>query len=127
MQGYWASLVSPSLLFTPDRSARHGVSQPESCRQACPLCCLLVDADGRRLGADPSLSSYEEALAAFQAERAAGKGPRVSSEDRAVIEQGPADLAEAMPSPGLRGGEGPRGFALPMPRGESMSLRCSRR
>ncbi len=74
------------------------------------------------LAAEPPLPSYREALDQFQAERAAGKGPKVSPEDRAVMDQSAADLAIAMPSAGLKVGERAPGFRLPDARGESVTL-----
>jgi peroxiredoxin len=72
--------------------------------------------------AEAPLPSYREALEAFQAERAAGKGPKVNAEDRAIMDGAAADLAAAMPNPGIQVGEVAPGFALTNARGETVRL-----
>ena len=71
---------------------------------------------------EATLPRYQHALEAFQAERAAGKGPKVTPEDRAVMEQAGTDLAVAMPSPGLKVGDRAPGFGLIDARGERVTL-----
>jgi hypothetical protein len=72
--------------------------------------------------AEAPLPSYREALEAFKAERATGKGPKVDAEDRAAMERAAADLAAAMPDPGIRVGEVAPGFALTNARGKTVRL-----
>ncbi len=71
---------------------------------------------------ESGLPSYREALEAFQAERAAGTGPKIGQEGRAAMKQAAAELAAAMPSPGLDPGERAPAFELPNARGEQISL-----
>jgi peroxiredoxin len=89
-------------------------------RLASAACLLLLGATA--VADETSLPSYRQALEAFQAERAAGKGPNVSPEDRAVMDQAGADLALSMPSPGLAVGEQAPGFSLTDARGETVTL-----
>ncbi len=87
---------------------------------ATAACILLLSTAA---GADETaLPSYQQALAAFQAERAASKGPKVSPQDRALMDQAGADLAAAMPSPGLKLGEQAPAFQLSNARGQTVSL-----
>ncbi|MGB5736168.1 MAG: peroxiredoxin-like family protein [Thiohalocapsa sp.] len=89
-------------------------------RLASAACLLLLGAAAMADAA--SLPSYKQALEAFQAERAAGNGPKVSPEDRAVMDQAGADLAAAMPRPGLAVGDQAPGFDLTDARGETVTL-----
>jgi peroxiredoxin len=71
----------------------------------------------------PPVPSYQQSLEAFQAERAkATDGPKLSAEDRAVMSTATAELAEAMPEPGLKVGERAPEFTLPNAFGEKVSL-----
>jgi peroxiredoxin len=73
---------------------------------------------------DPAtpLPSYQQSLEAFQAERAKAGGPKLDAADRAVMERAAADLAAAMPDPGLPVGGGAPDFRLPNAFGESVRL-----
>ncbi|WP_295881376.1 redoxin domain-containing protein [uncultured Thiohalocapsa sp.] len=75
-------------------------------------------------GSDPAppLPSYQQALEAFQAERAKAGGPKLNASDRAVMERAATDLAAAMPDPGLPvAGQAPD-FTLPKALGTSVRL-----
>jgi len=67
--------------------------------------------------------SYQEALRAYQAERARAEGPPVSAEDRLVMEAAARDLAAAMPDPGLHVGDEAPDFTLPNAFGKTVRLR----
>jgi peroxiredoxin len=92
------------------------------CTRLASAACLLLLAGAAAAANETSLPSYQQALEAFQAERAAGKGPKVSPEDRAVMDQAEADLAVSMRSPGLAVGEQAPGFSLNDARGETVTL-----
>jgi len=67
------------------------------------LCfCSALAFAGNPPGAIPS---YQEALRAYQAERARADGPPVSAEDRLVTAAAARDLTAAMPDPGLHVGD----------------------
>jgi len=68
------------------------------------------------------LPSYQQALEAFQAERAKAGSSKLDAADRAVMERAAADLAAAMPDPGLPVGAEAPGFTLPNAFGESVRL-----
>ncbi len=77
---------------------------------------------GGTAGEGPPVASYQADLEAFQAERAAAGGPGFSAADRALMQQAGADLARAMPAPGLRIGELAPDFTLPNAKGEPVRL-----
>ena len=85
---------------------------------------LLTLAAAPAAAGDPAaaMPSYQQALEAFQAERAKADGPDLSAEDRAVMERAAQDLAEAMPDPGLPVGAQAPDFALPNAFGETVRL-----
>lgn len=95
------------------------VRAPHCVNFATAACLLLLSAPSN---ASEPLPSYREALESFQAERAAGKGPKVSPADRVVMDQAAQDLAAAMPDPGIPVGETAPGFALTNARGETVRL-----
>jgi peroxiredoxin len=69
-----------------------------------------------------AIPSYQEALRAYQAERAKADGPPVSAEDRLVMEAAARDLAAAMPDPGLHVGDEAPDFTLPDAFGRTVRL-----
>lgn len=71
--------------------------------------------------ADP-VPSYREAVEAYQAARARAGGPGLRPEDRRIMAEAAADLARAMPDPGLVVGERAPDFTLPDARGEPVTL-----
>jgi peroxiredoxin len=98
---------------------------PRTLARPCPrfataACLLLLHASAAT--GEPALPSYEQALDAFQTERAAAGGSKLSAEDWALMEQAGADLAAAMPNPGLQVGDRAPNFELPNARGETVSL-----
>lgn len=72
--------------------------------------------------ADNSIPSYAEAVERFQAERAAGGGPKVSTADQAIVAKAQRELAEQMPRPGLQVGQRAPDFTLPDAHGDSVRL-----
>lgn len=74
-------------------------------------------------GPPGAVPSYQEALRAYQAERAKADGPPVSAEDRLVMEAAARDLAAAMPDPGLKVGDAAPDFTLPNAFGHPVRLR----
>lgn len=84
--------------------------------------CVLPVGHSLADGGTAPLPSYQDSLDAFKAERAAGKGPKVSLEDRSIMGQAVKGLALEMPSPGLKVGETAPGFSLMNARGETVSL-----
>lgn len=89
---------------------------------ALTAACLLPVGHSLAGGGAAPLPSYQDSLDVFNAERAAGKGPKVSLEDRSIMGQAVKDLALEMPSPGLKVGETAPGFSLMNARGETVSL-----
>lgn len=71
--------------------------------------------------AGTALPSYQQALEAYQAERASAP-PKLDAADRAVMERAAADLAAAMPEPGLVVGARAPDFRLPNAFGETVRL-----
>lgn len=69
-----------------------------------------------------SIPSYQEALNAFQAQRATGKASPFSAEDRQVMERAARDLAVKMPDPGLKVGDTAPDFELPNAFGRQIRL-----
>lgn len=90
------ALISSSLLLTP-------VAQAET-------------------ATDAPLPSYQQALDAFQAERAKTDGPTLDAADRAVMQQAAEDLAAEMPDPGLAVGARAPDFSLPNAFGDPVQL-----
>ena len=85
------------------------------------LCfCSALAFAGNPPGAIPS---YQEALRAYQAERARADGPPVSAEDRLVTAAAARDLTAAMPDPGLHVGDEAPDFTLPNAFGKTVRLR----
>jgi peroxiredoxin len=81
----------------------------------------LVAAAGE--GDLPPVPSYQSALEAFQTERAkSSQGPKLSEADRAVMSSTTAELAGAMPQPGLQVGETAADFTLPNAFGKPVRL-----
>ncbi|MDR9436221.1 MAG: peroxiredoxin-like family protein [Thiohalophilus sp.] len=73
--------------------------------------------------ADESVPSYEQAREQFEDKRRQNaKGPKLSSEDRQIMQQAGEDLAASMPDPGLEVGAQAPDFTLPNAFGESVSL-----
>lgn len=92
-----------------------------ACARLTYAACLLVLTTAVS-AADTPTPSYQQALEAFRAERAAGKGPKITPEDKAIMQQAGITLAAAMPDPGLAVGERAPEFRLNNARGESVSL-----
>ncbi|MDZ7805285.1 peroxiredoxin-like family protein [Thiohalophilus sp.] len=70
-----------------------------------------------------SVPSYEQAREQFEAERRqTSNGPKLSPEDRQIMQQAGEDLAASMPDPGLEVGKKAPDFALPNAFGKSVSL-----
>lgn len=91
-------------------------------RLSMSLVCALYLAAGHVLAADPpALPSYRQALEAFQAERPAGKGPKLSAADKATMAAAGQALAQTMPDPGLKVGDEAPAFALSNAKGETVS------
>lgn len=73
--------------------------------------------------AEQAVPSYEQAREQFEAERRKkSKGPKLSPEDRQIMQQAGEDLATSMPDPGLDVGETAPDFSLPNAFGKSVSL-----
>lgn len=73
--------------------------------------------------ADESVPSYEQAREQFEAKRRqSSRGPKLSPEDRQIMQQAGEDLAASMPDPGLDVGDKAPDFTLPNAFGESVSL-----
>jgi peroxiredoxin len=70
-----------------------------------------------------AIPGYQQALRAYQAERARAEGPPVSAEHRLVMEAAARDLAAAMPDPGLHVGDEAPDFSLPNAYGKEVRLR----
>jgi hypothetical protein len=79
----------------------------------------LNAAEGQGPAAVPS---YQQALETFQAEQARTGGPKLTAEDRAMMERAARDLATAMPAPGLKVGEPAPDFELPNAFGQPVRL-----
>ena len=74
------------------------------------------------LAATPvAADSYAERLRAFQAEQAASPS-KFTAEDRATMARAGADLARALPDPGIKVGEIAPDFALPDAHGNTVRL-----
>jgi len=73
--------------------------------------------------ADESITSYEQARQQFEDKRRQNaKGPKLSPEDRQIMQQAGEDLAARMQAPGLDVGMKAPDFTLPNAFGESVSL-----
>lgn len=73
--------------------------------------------------ASEPVPSYEEARKSFEAEREqTSKGPKLSPEDRRIMQKAGEDLATSMPNPGLKVGDRAPDFTLPNAFGDSVSL-----
>jgi peroxiredoxin len=83
---------------------------------------LLASAAHAETASAAPLPSYQQALAAFQAERAKAGGPKLDAADRTVMERAAEDLAAAMPEPGLAVGAQAPDFSLPNAFGERVRL-----
>jgi len=83
---------------------------------------LLASAAQAETASDAPLPSYQQALDAFQAERAKTGGPKLDAADRAIMQRAAEDLATAMPEPGLAVGVQAPDFSLPNAFGERVRL-----
>jgi len=71
---------------------------------------LLAAADAVPEG---SIPGYRQSLEDFRSQRAKQSGSALTADDRAVMTQATADLAEDLPEPGLRVGLRAPAFSLP--------------
>ncbi|WP_200252499.1 peroxiredoxin-like family protein, partial [Lamprobacter modestohalophilus] len=83
---------------------------------------LLASAAQAETATEAPLPSYQQALDAFQAERAKTGRPKLHAADRAIMQRAAEDLATAMPEPGLAVGTQAPDFNLPNAFGERVRL-----
>lgn len=92
-------------------------------QMALPVCLFATLAMPSAVMAEDSVPSYEQAREQFEDKRRQNaKGPKLSAEDRQIMQQAGEDLATDMPDPGLDVGMKAPDFSLPNAFGESVSL-----
>lgn len=74
------------------------------------------------LAADQTIPSYQAALEDFNKKSAVSGGPKLSAEDREVMQRSAEELAVAMPRPGLSVGQQAPDFTLPNAFGNQVRL-----
>ena len=81
--------------------------------------CSTAGRTGGRAAESPQVAGYATAVAEWQAGQQPGS---LSAADRAVMDKAAADLAAAMPSPGLKVGDVAPDFSLPDAEGRTVTL-----
>jgi len=95
----------------------------KACRTVLPFTLIAGLAMHTTGWASEPVPSYEEARQNFEARREQeSKGPKLSPEDRLIMQQTGEELAARMPDPGLKVGDKAPDFNLPNAFGESVSL-----
>ena len=86
------------------------------------LACLVAGSMAVSARDSAQLPNYHEALTAYQAERAQAAGPTLTQTDQSVIARAAAELAAALPEPGLAVGAAAPDFTLPDAFGDDVHL-----